>query len=87
MLKDLKKKLAGELSGNFELAILWSFYDRAQLNAAALQKAMNGIGTDGDMVIDVICSASNSKIIAIKEAFQESTSLFFIELNSIKIKE
>ncbi|VUZ52608.1 unnamed protein product [Hymenolepis diminuta] len=34
---------------------------------------MNGIGTDEDMVIDVICSASNSKIIAIKEAFQEMT--------------
>lgn len=64
--------MKSELGGKFELAILWSFYDRAELNAAALHDAMKGAGTDEDMLIDVICTASNKKMQAIKAAYRRS---------------
>nr|CDS27546.1 annexin [Hymenolepis microstoma] len=51
-----------------------TFYDRAHLSAAALQKAMNEGETDNDLLIDVICTSSKTKILAIKGAFQENSS-------------
>ncbi|KAM7536181.1 hypothetical protein Aperf_G00000095710 [Anoplocephala perfoliata] len=71
--QDLMERLEKELSGNFRQAIKWSFYKRPELNAAALHKAMKGTGTDEAMLIDVICTAKNDEIKAIKEAFKTMT--------------
>jgi len=69
--KDMKKELHGELSGHFRQAVLWSFYDQAHVNASALFKAIDRPGTDERILVDVLCTATNSEIIAIKAAYQE----------------
>uniref|UniRef100_A0A0R3WA18 Annexin n=1 Tax=Taenia asiatica TaxID=60517 RepID=A0A0R3WA18_TAEAS len=71
--KDLKERLHKELSGKFRQAVEWSFYDRAHVNAAALQKAMKGAGTNEGMLIDVLCTATNNEVKKIKEAYQDLT--------------
>lgn len=68
----MKKELHGELSGHFRQAVLWSFYDQAHVNASALFKAIDRPGTDERILVDVLCTATNSEIIAIKAAYQES---------------
>ncbi|KAL5960689.1 Annexin A13 [Taenia solium] len=71
--KDLKERLHKELSGNFRQAVEWSLYDRAHVNAAALQKAMKGAGTNEGMLIDVLCTATNNEVKKIKEAYEDLT--------------
>ncbi|VDD81476.1 unnamed protein product [Mesocestoides corti] len=69
--KDLKRELHSELSGNFRQAVLWSFGDRAHVNAQALFKAIDRPGTDERMLVDVLCTATNEEIQEIKEAYQD----------------
>nr|UZN72719.1 annexin B3 [Taenia multiceps] len=71
--KDLKERLHKALSGTFRQAVEWSFYDRAHVNAVALQKAMKGAGTNEGMLIDVLCTATNNEVEKIKEAYQDLT--------------
>ncbi|CDI98572.1 annexin [Echinococcus multilocularis] len=71
--KDLKERLHKELSGKFRQAVEWSFYNRAHVNAAALQKAMKGAGTNEKLLIDILCTASNKEVKKIKEAYEEIT--------------
>ncbi|VDN96152.1 unnamed protein product [Rodentolepis nana] len=71
--EDIIQKLKSVFREDLELAILWSFYDRAHLNAAALQKAMNATETDNDLLIHVICTADEYEIRPMKGAFQEIT--------------
>ncbi|KAH9284095.1 Annexin A13 [Echinococcus granulosus] len=68
---DLKNTLHKELSGYFRLAVLYSFYDKAHVNASALYRAMKGLGTDETILIDVICSSSNEEIHELKEAYND----------------
>ncbi|KAL5108820.1 Annexin A7 [Taenia crassiceps] len=67
--KDLQSELSHELSGRFKQAVLWSFGDRAHVNAMALFKAIDRAGTDELMLIDVLCTATNEEIEEIKEAY------------------
>lgn len=76
--KDLIEKFEKELKGDFEEVVISSFRDRAQINAAALEKAMKGAGTDENMLIEVICTASCNKINAIKMAYEESTLMIIL---------
>eukprot|EP00108_Taenia_solium_P002671 TsM_000538900 transcript=TsM_000538900 gene=TsM_000538900 len=68
---DLKDTLHKELSGYFRLAVHYSFYDRAHVNALALYRAMKGLGTDETVLIDVICSCTNKEIEELKEAYND----------------
>lgn len=61
--------MKGELSGNFEQAVLWSFNDKAHVNATALFKAIDGAGTDESMLIDVLCTSTPAEIEEIKDAY------------------
>lgn len=72
-----------ELRGDFEQIVVWSFLDPAQVNAAALKKAMKGAGTDEQMLIDVICTSNNQDIQQIKAAFKEC-KLFVLIKNQFK---
>lgn len=71
-LKDLKETLHKELSGYFRLAVRYSFYDKAHVNAMALYRAMKGLGTDETVLIDVICSCTNQEIHELREAYNDS---------------
>ncbi|VDL94924.1 unnamed protein product [Schistocephalus solidus] len=79
--KDLKGRLHSELSGHFRQAVLYSFYDMAHVNAKACYKAIKGAGTDEQVLIDVICTATNDEIHALKKAYTESEFAGFTREN------
>ncbi|XP_050531616.1 annexin B9-like isoform X2 [Daktulosphaira vitifoliae] len=69
--KDLISDLKSELSGKFEdlvVALMTPTYDYL---AKELRYAMEGIGTNEETVIEIICTASNSEIVNIKSAYQK----------------
>uniref|UniRef100_A0A5K3EY45 Annexin n=1 Tax=Mesocestoides corti TaxID=53468 RepID=A0A5K3EY45_MESCO len=68
---DLKQKLHKELSGKFRLAVLYSFYDQAHVNAKSIYRAIKGAGTDETILIDVICSSTNEEIHELKKAYDD----------------
>uniref|UniRef100_A0A0R3X1P8 Annexin n=1 Tax=Hydatigena taeniaeformis TaxID=6205 RepID=A0A0R3X1P8_HYDTA len=72
--KDLRSELGHELSGKFKQAVLWSFGDKAHVNATALFKAIDRTGTDELMLIDVLCTATNKEIEEIKDAYLDASN-------------
>ncbi|XP_074641960.1 annexin A4-like isoform X2 [Tubulanus polymorphus] len=68
--KDLVTDLKGDLSGNFEQLCCALFEDPKQYDADQLRAAMKGLGTDEQVLIEIICTRSNEDIQAIKQAYQ-----------------
>lgn len=67
LLDDLKKYTSSDLS-----TLLISIYrDPVEYDAELLYRAMKGIGTDDDIVIEVICFRSFERLSQIKQKFQE----------------
>ena len=67
--KDLIKQLKSELSGKFEDVIIALFDPPAEYDAKNLYKAMKGVGTNEDVLIEIIGTRVNWQIKDIKEAF------------------
>ncbi|KAM7535157.1 hypothetical protein Aperf_G00000090360 [Anoplocephala perfoliata] len=68
--RDLIHRLKQEISGKFRKVVLMSFLDKAHLNAKALFKAVNGLGTKEEVIIQVLCTASNDEIADLREAYE-----------------
>ena len=60
-----------ELSGNFEDAVIALFYDPVEYDCYQLRKAMKGLGTDEDTLIEIIATRPNWMIKAINKKYQE----------------
>ena len=69
--RDLVEDLKKELSGNFEDAVIALFYDPVEYNCYQLRKAMKGLGTDEDTLIEIIATRPNWMIKAINKKYQE----------------
>lgn len=69
--KDLQEILDKELSGNFK-DVMVGLYDTAvEFDAKTLYKAMKGMGTDEDALIEIICTRSAADLKQIKAEFQK----------------
>ncbi|CAH8858674.1 unnamed protein product [Trichobilharzia szidati] len=69
--KDLTSKFRSELSGHFLDCMIALCLSPAEFDASELYKAMKGLGTDEDVLIEILCSRTNEQIREIKEAYSK----------------
>uniref|UniRef100_A0AC35TSD0 Annexin n=1 Tax=Rhabditophanes sp. KR3021 TaxID=114890 RepID=A0AC35TSD0_9BILA len=70
--RDLIKDLKAELKGDFEDVILALMVPKHVYDAQQLNKAMKGLGTNEDVLIEIACSRTNSELDEIKAAYEEN---------------
>lgn len=68
--KDLANELSGELSGNFKTLCMESLLGSADFDAKQLNKAIKGLGTDEQVLVEIICTRNNAQLAAIKTAYK-----------------
>ena len=69
--RDLIADLKSELHGKFEDAMIALFTDPIEYDADELRKAMKGLGTNEDTLIEIIASRPNWMLQKIKEKYKE----------------
>ena len=69
--RDLVEDLKKELSGKFEDAVIALFYEPIEYDCFQLRKAMKGLGTDEDTLIEIIATRPNWMIKAINQKYEE----------------
>lgn len=70
--KDLISDLKSELGGKFEDLIMALMIPTPQYLAKEVRHAIEGVGTNEDTLVEILCTASNSQIFTIKDAYQRS---------------
>ncbi|XKL63636.1 hypothetical protein PGB90_006000 [Kerria lacca] len=68
--KDLISDLKSELSGKFEELIIAMMIPLPEYLASEIHHAIEGFGTNEETLVEILCTASNSEINTIKEAYQ-----------------
>ncbi|XP_031627215.1 annexin B11 isoform X2 [Contarinia nasturtii] len=68
--KDLIEDVRSETSGNFEKLLVALLTPIVDFYVKELHDAMAGIGTDEDVLIEVLCTMSNYEIHTIKHAYE-----------------
>lgn len=63
-----------------------SFLDRAHLNAKALFKAMSEMGTKEDIIIQVLCTASNDEIAELRDAYEHGKCAVLVLSKAVSVK-
>lgn len=68
---DLIKDLQKELSGHFEDVVVALFYTPIDYDCFQLRKAVKGLGTDEDALIEILATRSSNVIEEIKKRYSE----------------
>ena len=69
--KDLIADIRSETSGNFENVLVSLLYPTIEFYCNELFRAMDGIGTDEDVLVDVMCTLDNQQIKEVNVLFQK----------------
>uniref|UniRef100_A0A0N5CB98 Annexin n=1 Tax=Strongyloides papillosus TaxID=174720 RepID=A0A0N5CB98_STREA len=77
--KDLINELKSELHGDFEDLIIALMTPSANYDASEIRRAIEGIGTNENILIEIMCSRTNAQIHDIKAAYKY---LYGIDLES-----
>lgn len=78
--KDLIEDIRSETSGNFENLLVALLTPIVDFYVKELHDAMSGIGTDEDVLIEVLCSMSNYEIHTIKNAYERRENILKMQL-------
>ena len=89
--QDLIKDLKSELSGNLEECILALMEPSVLYDARCLRRAMKGMGTDEECLIEILCSRTNNEIAEIKKVYKsgelDSSYGRYLEVFVLKIND
>jgi hypothetical protein len=69
--KDLARELKGELSGDFENLVLALMDTPAEYDAKQLNRAVKGLGTKENVLIEILATRSNGQLNAVKSAYKQ----------------
>lgn len=67
--KELVEALRGECSGKFESLMVALATPTEMYDAESIYRSVEGIGTDEDSLVEILCTRSNSEIAAMKAAY------------------
>lgn len=67
--KSLTDTVNSEVSGDFGSLCLSLCLSLAEFDATCINKAIDGMGTDEDALVETLCGRSNAEIYAIKQAY------------------
>ena len=67
--RDLIKDIKDETSGNFENSLVSLITDRYDLDAQLVEKSVKGLGTDEDLLSEVLCTRSPAELKLISAAY------------------
>ena len=70
--RDLTADLKSELGGNFESVIVGLMMPTPAYCAKQLHKAMKGLGTDEDTLVEILCTRPRGEVLDIATAYQEA---------------
>lgn len=84
--KDLIEDIQSETSGNFENLLVSLLTPIVDFYVKELHDAMAGIGTDEDVLIEVLCTMSNYEIHTIKHAYERRKFLSNFSISKLKKK-
>ena len=65
----LAEMISSETSGDYQTFLTALVTPKAKLDAIAFDKAMRGLGTDDDLLIELTCTRSNAELIAARKAY------------------
>jgi annexin A7/11 len=68
--KSLKDWIKGDCSGNFEKILLALCEERTELKCKYLHDATAGIGTDEEVLIEILCPASDAELKKLNDAYK-----------------
>ena len=72
LIQDLIKEIESETSGSFLNTLKALCMGPAEYDAYQCKKAIKGLGTDEDVLIEILCTRSNAQINEIKKTYKES---------------
>lgn len=69
--RELMEALEKELSGDFEDCMVKLFKDPFEADAEDLKKSTKGLGTDEELLIEMVVSRTSDELVKIKEKYKE----------------